>query len=85
MTPQETPYANDDAQDQAEVFDEETDDPTQVGVSPERRTFDETPDVEDLTQKAGDKGEEGDLYAEELSDAEVEALKRNVSSLGLQH
>ena len=44
-----------DAQDQAEAFDEDS---LQVGDDNERRTFEELPEVEDLTQVAGDRDED---------------------------
>lgn len=72
MFPQENHHANDDADDEAEVVDEATEDPVPTGVAAEPRTFQET-------------NEFGDLFAEELSEEEVEALRRNLSAFGFEH
>jgi hypothetical protein len=61
-----------DAQDQAEAFDEDS---LQVGDDNERRTFEELPEVEDLTQVAGDRDEDEAraLDADEFDEDAVEA------------
>ena len=59
-----------DPQDQSEVFDEDNFDPGDAGASSnEFRTFEDLPDVRDVTAEAGD-GDEADLDVDEVLSAE---------------
>lgn len=60
-----------DEQDGAEALDEDV-----VGRDGEMRTFEELPDVLDVTQAEGDVDDDEALIAEELDDAEIVALER---------
>jgi hypothetical protein len=68
-----------DDQDQSELFDEDNLDESETGgPGPEYRTFEETPDVLDLTQKLGDgrddpEIDEADYQAGEEDDEDLEA------------
>ena len=63
-------------QDQAEAFDEDNMSlDEQGGPNAEYRTFEETPDVEDLTQAAGDADDDDALIAEDLDDEEIIELE----------
>ena len=59
-----------DSQDQAEVYDEDN---LQGGDSDERRTFEELPDVEDLTQATGDRDDD-EALALDSADFDPEAI-----------
>lgn len=63
-----------DAQDQAEVFDEETrlDDDERVDTGDEPRTFDEMPDVYDATQALGDGRDIRAMDADEFEDGALD-------------
>ena len=71
-----------DPQDQAEVFDEDTlNDPGQ-GPGPDMVTFEELPDVYDVTQALGDADVDDVLVArdaDELEDADLEELGDDVA------
>lgn len=60
-----------DEQDQSEVFDEDN----QVDGGGEMRTFEELPDVLDVTHAVGDDDDEAALIAEELDDDEIIRLE----------
>src|SRR4051812_38619636 len=64
-----------DEQDQSEVFDEDNYDLQDAGSSTERRTFDELPDVLDVTAAAGDEDDDEALIGEELDDEEIVELE----------
>ncbi|OYX02442.1 MAG: hypothetical protein B7Z12_12080 [Caulobacter vibrioides] len=59
-------------QDGAEVLDEDV-----VGRDGEMRTFEELPDVLDVTQAEGDADDDDALTAEDLDDAEIIDLERD--------
>ena len=59
-----------DEQDGAEALDEDV-----VGRDGEMRTFEELPDVLDVTQAEGDVDDDDALIAEELDDAEIVAME----------
>lgn len=60
-----------DEQDGAEAPDEDV-----VGRDGEMRTFEELPDVLDVTQAEGDVDDDDALIAEELDDAEIVDIER---------
>ncbi len=61
-----------DEQDGAETLDEDV-----VGRDGEMRTFEELPDVLDVTQAEGDADDDDALIAEELDDQEIIELERD--------
>src|ERR1700744_4360128 len=67
-----------DDQDQSEIFDEDNLDENETGgPGPEYRTFEETPDLLDLTQKLGDEGDdpqggEADFQLDSEDDEDLE-------------
>lgn len=62
----------DDDQDQSELFDEDNFDPSSDGLDRhQRRTFEETPEVLDLTRADGDADDDEALIGEELDDDEI--------------
>lgn len=59
-------------QDHAEVFDEDSVNLDEVGARPtEMRTFEELPDVLDVTSAVGDADDDDARIGEELTDSEV--------------
>lgn len=64
-----------DDQDQSEVFDEDNYDLQDAASSTERRTFEEMPDVLDVTAAAGDEDDDEALIGEELDDEEIVQLE----------
>lgn len=65
-----------DGQDQSEVFDEDNQSIDEAGgPSGEMRTFEELPDVLDVTSAVGDADDDAALIAEELDDDEIIALE----------
>lgn len=64
-------YSGWDEQDGAEVLDEDV-----VGRDGEMRSFEELPDVLDVTRAQGDADDDDALIAEDLDDAEIVALER---------
>ena len=65
-----------DDQDQSEVFDEDNQNlDTPGGVGNDMRTFEEMPDVLDVTSAVGDADDDAALIAEELDDDEIIALE----------
>jgi hypothetical protein len=74
-----------DEQDQSETFDEENQQATAGGVGrTERRTFEELPDVYDVTSATGDADDEAALIAEELDDAEIIELEADSDATELE-
>lgn len=61
-----------DGQDGAEALDEDV-----VGKDGELRTFEELPDVLDVTQAEGDADDDDALIAEELDDEEIIELEQD--------
>jgi hypothetical protein len=68
-----------DDQDQSEVFDEDNQNLDGDGRvrSGEMRTFEELPNVIDLTSAEGDNDDDDALIGEELDDDEIIALERD--------
>ncbi|HEX6860776.1 MAG TPA: hypothetical protein VF138_11335 [Caulobacteraceae bacterium] len=64
-----------DEQDQSEVLDEDNQSLDGAGGDAEMRTFDELPDVLDVTSAVGDADDEAALIAEELDDDEIIQLE----------
>jgi hypothetical protein len=65
-----------DDQDQSEVFDEDNQNADETGgPGNEMRTFEELPDVLDLTSAVGDADDDAALIAEDLDDEEIIALE----------
>ena len=65
-----------DDQDQSEIFDEDNQALDDGGSPPsEMRTFEELPDVLDVTSAVGDADDEAALIGEELDDADIIALE----------
>ena len=64
-----------DEQDGAETLDEDV-----VGRDGEMRTFEELPDVLDITQAEGDADDDDALIAEDLDDDEIVALEREADA-----
>lgn len=64
-----------DEQDGAETLDEDV-----VGRDGEMRTFEELPDVLDVTQAEGDADDDDALIAEDLDDDEIVALEREANA-----
>jgi len=65
-----------DGQDQAEVFDEDNQSLDGAGdVDAEMRTFEELPDVLDVTSAVGDSDDDAALIAEELDDEDIIELE----------
>jgi hypothetical protein len=65
-----------DGQDQSEVFDEDNQNPDSAGgAGNEMRTFEELPDVIDVTAAEGDADDDAALIAEELDDDEIIQLE----------
>ena len=65
-----------DDQDQSEVFDEDNQDLGEPGGhSSEMRTFEELPDLLDMTHAVGDDDDEAALIAEELDDDDIIRLE----------
>jgi hypothetical protein len=65
-----------DDQDQSEVFDEDNQNADETGgPGNEMRTFEELPDVLDMTSAVGDADDDAALIAEELDDEEIIALE----------
>jgi hypothetical protein len=65
-----------DDQDQSEVFDEDNQNLDDAGgPGNEMRTFEELPDVLDVTSAVGDADDDAALIAEELDDEEIIALE----------
>jgi len=63
-------------QDQAEVFDEDNLNLDEAGARPtEMRTFEELPDVLDVTAAAGDADEDEARIGEELDDSDIIELE----------
>ncbi|WP_269715159.1 hypothetical protein [Caulobacter sp. NIBR2454] len=68
-------------QDQAETFDEDNMSlDEEGGPNAELRTFEEMPDVEDLTQAAGDADDDDALIAEDLDDEEIIELEADADN-----
>ena len=63
-----------DGQDSAEAMDDDV-----IGKDGEFRTFEELPDVLDVTQAEGDEDDDDALIAEELEDDEIIALEEDES------
>ncbi|HYG26846.1 MAG TPA: hypothetical protein VD906_08060, partial [Caulobacteraceae bacterium] len=69
-----------DEQDQSEVFDEDNQSMDGAGdMDPEMRTFEELPDVIDVTSAVGDADDEAALIAEELDDDEIIELESDAA------
>lgn len=67
-----------DGQDQAEVFDEDNQSLDGAGdMSAEMRTFEEMPDVYDVTRAVGDEDDDAAAFAEDLDDDEIIDLERD--------
>ncbi|HEX5776293.1 MAG TPA: hypothetical protein VFX95_06400 [Caulobacteraceae bacterium] len=64
-----------DGQDQSEVFDEDNQNLDDAGAPGEMRTFEELPDVIDVTSAEGDADDDAALIAEELDDDEIIRLE----------
>lgn len=64
-----------DGQDQSEVFDEDNQNLDDAGAPGEMRTFEELPDVIDVTAAEGDADDDAALIAEELDDDEIIQLE----------
>jgi hypothetical protein len=63
-------------QDQAETFDEDNLNLDEAGAPPtEMRTFEELPEVLDVTRAAGDSDDDDALIGEELDDDEIVELE----------
>lgn len=74
-----------DAQDVAEVFDEDNLTLDGDGVHREERlTFEELPDVLDVTSAAGDEDDDVALIAEDLDDEEIIALAQDADSADIE-
>jgi hypothetical protein len=66
----------DTSQDQSEVFDEDNQNEADAGGrTSEMRTFEELPDVFDVTSAVGDSDDDAALIAEDLDDDEIIALE----------
>ena len=66
----------DTGQDQSEVFDEDNQNLADAGGrTSEMRTFEELPDVFDVTSAVGDSDDDAGLIGEELEDDEIIELK----------
>lgn len=70
-----------DGQDQSEVFDEDN---QELDGNGEVRTFQDLPDVMDVTQALGDADDEDALIAEELDDDEIIALEADIEDVDLE-
>ncbi len=74
-----------DEQDQAEVFDEDNFSLDGAGdASAEFRTFEEIPDVYDVTQAVGDADDDAGLIAEDLDDAEIIDLQSDTDAADIE-
>ena len=74
-----------DEQDQSELFDEDRLEPDDSG-SPraEMKTFEELPDVLDVTQAVGDADNDAALFAEELDDDEIIDLEADADATDIE-
>jgi hypothetical protein len=74
-----------DPQDQSEVFDEDNYSLDGAGdIDSEMRTFEELPDVYDVTTAAGDRDDDEALIGEELDDADIIDLEADADSTDIE-
>lgn len=74
-----------DGQDQSEVFDEDNQTPAGAGdASAEVRTFEDIPEVLDVTQAEGDADDDAALLAEELDDDEIIELEADADMADIE-
>lgn len=71
-------------QDQSEIFDEDNQELQGPGAPAERRTFEELPDVADVTQAAGDADDDAALIAEDLDDEEIVQLEADADMADIE-
>jgi len=75
-----------DEQDGAETFDEDNQNLDGAGQLPgEMRTFEELPDVFDVTSASGDADDDEALIAEELDDDEIIALEADYDAADIEN